>query len=179
MQLENPFSKLVFLFLEFTLEKITNFNLCFQSNEGLIGFLYSDIVRLYKTLLQMFYKIENLNNEEILKIDFIDTSKIMIYDELSLGYKYKSYSESLVLESHEERTHYRNLISFLVRACREIKERFLVNCDDLKLLGLLDPDVILKIDNRFFHFSKLLQRFGFINDEATNIKIENEDPNPH
>ena len=55
----------------------------------------------------------------------------------------------------------------------EIKERFLVNCDDLKLLGLLDPDVILKIDNRFFNFSKLL-RFGFINDEATNIKIENE-----
>ena len=31
--------------------------------------------------------------------------------------------------------HYRNLISFLVRACREIKERFLVNCDDLKCLS--------------------------------------------
>ena len=58
-----------------------------------------------------------------------------------------------MLKFQEERTHYRNLISFLVRACREIKERFLVNCDDLKLLGLLDPDVILKIGNRFFHFS--------------------------
>jgi hypothetical protein len=79
MQLENPFTKLVFLFLEFTLEKITNFNLCFQSNEGLIGSLYSDIISLYKSLLQMFYKIENLNNEEILKIDDTDTSKILIF----------------------------------------------------------------------------------------------------
>ncbi len=93
---------------------------------------------------------------------------------MSLGYKYKSYSETVTLESYEERTHYRNLISFLVRAWREIKERFLINCDDLKLLGLFDPDVILKINNRLFHFSKLLQRFGYINDEATNIKIENE-----
>ena len=156
------------------MEKITDFNLLFQSNEGLIGTLYTDLLFLYKSLLQLFYKIDKLSNEEILNVDLNDKSKYLSDKELCFSIKYNCYRETLNLESHEERTHHKNLINFLVRAVTEIKERFLVNCDDLKLLGFLDPGVILSINNPIFHFTKLLQRFNFINDVNISTKIDDE-----
>ena len=48
-ELENPYNSLTFLFLDFVLDKVTAFNLLFQSNEGLIGSLYPSLIILYKT----------------------------------------------------------------------------------------------------------------------------------
>jgi hypothetical protein len=50
-ELENPYNRLTFLFLDFVLDKITDFNLLFQSNEGLIGSRYPSLIILYKTLV--------------------------------------------------------------------------------------------------------------------------------
>ena len=57
-ELANIYNKLTYYFLDYSLSKITDFNLVFQSNEALIGSLYTKIFTLFKSFYHYIIRLK-------------------------------------------------------------------------------------------------------------------------
>ena len=98
----------------------------------------------------------------MLSIGLADKYKFLDYKHLSFGINYTSYRNSIKPDAFEEKKLFDSFRNFLIIACGQIRQRFLLNSDDLLLLSYLDPNVFLNDPSAIVNFTKLFIRFGKI-----------------
>jgi hypothetical protein len=115
-----------------------------------------------------------LTEGEVLKLDFTDESNFLNLKELSFGIYYAKYREDVkdLLDNTNEKVHLKNFVKFMVVACIQIKQRFFENSEGLKLLSLLNHNILFNLTNPIVGFTKLLQRYEFLtNDNLIHVMI--------
>jgi hypothetical protein len=144
-QLNDPFTKAFYLFLEWVLPKFVLLNKYFQTDKVILDVLHEKMEVTYKDILLTFMKRDYIMKTPIADIDPDDKTKYLKSSELYLGIKLTNIlSYDFITQRQDLLTHfYDKCQSFLRTSCLEIKKRY--NFDDpiLSLLSCLSPKITL------------------------------------
>ncbi|XP_053382069.1 uncharacterized protein LOC123564073 [Mercenaria mercenaria] len=80
---------MTYLFLDYILEPIIGFNMTFQANDAMAGYLHPEMKRFFKTMLSRFVKIRVITSAtNVTKVDFKNP------DNLAVGMSVREYLSS-------------------------------------------------------------------------------------
>ncbi|XP_045160413.2 uncharacterized protein LOC123525435 [Mercenaria mercenaria] len=86
---------MTYLFLNYILEPIIDFNTTFQANEAMVGYLHPEIKRFFKTMLSKFVKIRVITSAtNVTKVDFKNPDNQHDDDNLAVGMGVRQYLSS-------------------------------------------------------------------------------------
>ena len=86
---KSPLTRLVMLFLEFTLESLCKFNSVFQSSLSMLPSLKSEVIRMLRIILGRFIKANAIKTagDDFKQIDLDNTTLHLPDKELGIGHK--------------------------------------------------------------------------------------------
>lgn len=149
-QLNNPFMKGFYLFLQWALPKFTNLNKYFQSENVIVTSMHSHMVVAYKDLLNSYMKRAYVAKTPLHEIDPAATEEYEKLENIYLGVGVmKQLQEAEVLR-------YPELISdlkkrccdFLSTGCVQIRKRYDFGDNLLAMIAVLNPEKALSVAER-------------------------------
>ncbi|XP_050065670.1 E3 SUMO-protein ligase KIAA1586-like [Aphis gossypii] len=141
-KLSNPINELYLHFLNFILPILTNLNIEFQSQKPKIHYIYSNMERTYKTILESYMKYDYIKNTDTPHIQYRNPSNFLPLDKLYLGAHCMAELSKNLLSKTDKDIFLTNCLNFLVECCHQFYKRFPFNSkyvQSLKNLGFLDP----------------------------------------
>lgn len=141
--LKQPTTKIYFLFLSYVLKLLNAFNIEFQSEEPKIHLLLSKITTLYKTILRNFVKASVINNTtEIDLIDFQSLENHIPVQDIYIGSKCEAFINTLPKFGNNLEIKLK-IQEFYMELCSQIKKRFNLSDDKLKMFSYFKPEIVL------------------------------------
>lgn len=149
-QLNDPFTKAYYLFLEWILPKFANLNQYFQTSKVVLNVLHEKMVITYKELLCTFLKHNYVMQTPIHMIDPSDNSMILRNSELYLGVKVATWiSQKVIIQRPDLLNDFKKRCQeFIKESCLQIKKRYDFSDPILPLLNVLSPKVALSSKQR-------------------------------
>lgn len=149
-QLNNPFMKAYYLFLQWALPKFTNLNKYFQSESVIVTSMHSRMIMSYKDLLSSYMKREYVARTPLQDVDPIATEEYVPLENLYLGVGVmKQMQEAEVLRYPELMTDFeKRCRDFLSTGCTQIKKRYDFADTVLSMITVLRPESALSAEDR-------------------------------
>ncbi|XP_022182197.1 uncharacterized protein LOC111042013 isoform X3 [Myzus persicae] len=139
--LNDPFMKLYYYFLDWILPMFNKFNSFFQTKEVVVNDLHDMIIELYTEILQCFLKKDYISRTPLNEINPKNSMYQLINNQLYLGISVMRYKEKpeIVKDQHRLKDFYEKCRQFLQAATVEIKKRYNMNDPVLSKLKSLKP----------------------------------------
>jgi hypothetical protein len=143
-KLNNASIQIYLEFLNFVLPYFTDLNKEMQSEKPKIYVLYTRIVTITKTLLDMFMKQNCINNILIENIEYNDPRNYVQLEEIYLGPNVTELLTNPVLSNADIHSIRVNCLSFLIKAVKQIYNRFDFKSPEFKILQYVTPEYVKK-----------------------------------
>lgn len=139
--LNDPFIKLYFLFLKWSLPKFTPTNQFFQAAKVVITDLNEVMVDLYRDLLNLFMKRSSLYSVSLADVNPEDKSQYLSKSEMNLGAYVMQELQYTNLQARPDLIDYfqDRCQEFLVQACVEIRKRYDITNAVMEKLKIFKP----------------------------------------
>ena len=143
----------IFLYLHFLkdiLPTLTQFNVLFQGEKPTIHLVYSQVNEMYKIILGYFCHRHLISKSDITTFDPANPSNHVYIDNIYLGaalngmfQKEEFRNRKGLLKDVRERCQ-----MYLIKLCQEIKKRFNMNDQLLRIISFLKPETLLDSNTR-------------------------------
>ena len=146
--LNSHLTKLVFIFLDFSLEAMCKFNATFQSSMAMLPALKSEVYRLLKVLLGRFIIADVIQNIDVGSLNLCDQSIQLPDDQLGIGHSAWGYisSEDDCIDSRVKRLFFSGVRDFYCAVATTILKKFPFNDSVLDDVTFLFPDNRCSVD---------------------------------
>lgn len=149
-QLNDPFTKGYFYFLEWILPKFTTLNQYFQTDRIVLNTLHEKMEISYKDLLTIYMERDYVLRTPVSELDPSCENKFLKHSDIYLGVKIMNH---VLLDTVKRRqdllsNFYVNCIQFLKNSCVQIKKRYNFSDPILPLLSIITPCVALSTKKR-------------------------------
>ena len=146
--LNSHLTKLVFLFLDFSLEAMCKFNATFQSSMAMLPALKSEVYRLLKVLLGRFIIADVIQNIDVGSLNLCDQSIQLPDDQLGIGHSAWGYisSEDDCIDFRVKRLFFSGVRDFYCAVATTILKKFPFNDSVLDDVTFLFPDNRCSVD---------------------------------
>lgn len=169
--LQNPITKLYFLFLSYVLDIVNKMNLEFQSERPKLHLLLSRITDLYRTLLRSFIRKTHLDGTSLQDINVTNPEHYTEVENIYFGAKVDVAIAKQTIDSKELNNFRLKCLDFYVELANQIKSRFRFDNPVLTFVSYFEPKIALSGDIRSIavqsvqHFPHLVNDIEALNSE--------------
>lgn len=181
LQLNDPFTKAYFYFLEWVLPKFTSLNQFFQTENVVLTTLNEKMELVFKEILLCYMKRDYIMKTDLRKINPSDENQFLKASIVYLGVKVLNHvkTDSITKRPDLLNEFYNRCIDFLKISCVQIKKRYDFSNPILPLLNVLNPSVALSISKRdiypsIYNLVQHLPRMLNIEDNIIIQKIDDQ-----
>lgn len=149
-QLNDPFTKAYFYFLEWILPKFTGMNQYFQSEHVVINTLNEKMELVYTDLLVCYMKRDYVTKTPLHLINPNDENQFLKTSTVYLGVKVLNQIKIPAIQQRKDllKEFYNRCINFIKTSCLQIKKRYDFSNPILPLINMLTPSVVLSSNMR-------------------------------
>eukprot|EP00794_Sanderia_malayensis_P011694 gene11694-12910_t len=141
--LRNPFVQAQLEFMQDQLHRMNNFNTMFQTTEPMLHHLREEVVKLLRSIMQDFLKLDVVRAGDPLTIDFEDKSKHVPLKDVYVGINASTTLASC--SDIENALKVRgSCLAFMIELVKQIRTRFQVNKPVFKCVEFLLPSNAVK-----------------------------------
>ena len=142
--LNDPFVKMFFFFLEWALPKVVGVNEYFQSDKFVITHVDGKMKNMYTELLLGYMSREHVNRVKLERINPLDQSMFLPLNQIYIGVKISRQLQNPVIakQKREVEDFLCRCREFLITVCKQIKERYDLSDQNLfSKVAWLNPEI--------------------------------------